>query len=347
MYTNKDLRAQTKPRSRTTPPRVLTWHVHGSYMYYLSKSNAQFYLPVDQNRPDGYGRLSPNFDWGDNVHEVPVDQVADLELDGILFQARKHYLEDQYEILSPQQRELPKIYLEHDPPREHPTDTKHIVDDPDMLLVHVTAFNQLMWDNNRTPSRFIDHGVVEQEGVRYTGELPRGLVVINNLQSRGRRLGLDVFEYVRQFIPLDLIGINAEELGGFGPIDLTEVPAFSSRYRFFFNPIRYTSLGLAVCEAMMLGMPVVGLATTEMVTTIQNGVNGYVDTDLDQLIEKMQTLLDDVDLAHKLGAGARYTASKRFNIQRFASDWDDTFQAFFQRKTRVPAGAAAREKERS
>jgi NAD(P)-dependent dehydrogenase (short-subunit alcohol dehydrogenase family) len=29
------------------------------------------------------------------------------------------------------------------------------------------------------------------------------------------------------------------------------------------KPVRYTSLGLAVCEAMMLGLPIIGLATTE------------------------------------------------------------------------------------
>ena len=34
-----------------------------------------------------------------------------------------------------------------------------------------------------------------------------------------------------------------------------ELPAFMSRYRFFFNPIRYTSMGLAVIEAMMVGLP--------------------------------------------------------------------------------------------
>lgn len=26
--------------------RVLTWHIHGSYLYYLTNSNADFFLPV-------------------------------------------------------------------------------------------------------------------------------------------------------------------------------------------------------------------------------------------------------------------------------------------------------------
>jgi len=44
-----------------------------------------------------------------------------------------------------------------------------------------------------------------------------------------------------------------------------------AEYRFFFNPVRYTSLPLAVCEAMTIGMPIVGLATTELVSVIRNG----------------------------------------------------------------------------
>ena len=336
MVSNKELNKNGKPYYADAPLKILTWHVHGSYMYYLSKARTHFYLPYDPDREGAYGELAPNFDWGDNVHVVPVEEVPNLELDGILFQAREQYLKEQYEILSPRQRALPKVYLEHDPPRENPTGMKHIVDDPDMLLVHVTPFNKLMWDNNRTPAVFIDHGVVEPKGVQYTGELPRGLVVINNLQSRGRRLGLDVFEYVRKQIPLDLIGLNAESIGGIGPVDLTEVPQFASRYRFFFNPIRYTSLGLAVCEAMMLGMPIVGLATTEMATAIENGVSGYVDTDVDRLIERMGDLLDDLDLARKLGAGARYAAKQRFNIERFAADWDAALHHFIRHRSHVP-----------
>lgn len=306
--------------------RILTWHIHGSYLYYLTQSPHEFYLPVKPERPEGYGGRLGGLPWSDNVHDIPAEEVKNLKVDCILFQSRKNYLEDQYEILSESQRQLPKIYLEHDPPREHPTDTRHIVNDPNVLLVHVTHFNQLMWDSGQTPTYVIEHGVTIPDSICYTGEIERGLVVVNGLRSRGRRLGVDVFERVRQEIPLDLVGMGAEKLGGLGEIPHHQLPAFASRYRFFFNPIRYTSLGLAVCEAMMVGLPIIGLATTEMTTVVENGVSGYINTDVEKLILQMKQLLNNKTQAQKLSQGARETAQQRFNIKRFAQDWDKVFK---------------------
>jgi glycosyltransferase involved in cell wall biosynthesis len=118
--------------------------------------------------------------------------------------------------------------------------------------------------------------------------------------------------------------MGAEELG-LGEVKHGQLPDFITKYRFFFNPIRYTSLGLAVCEAMMMGMPIVGLATTEMVTAIENGVSGIVHTDVNYLIDKMLMLLEDRDAAEKLGIEAQKVAQQRFNIQRFAADWEEAF----------------------
>jgi glycosyltransferase involved in cell wall biosynthesis len=277
---------------------------------------------------EGYGGRTPGFDWGDNVHDVPADQIKNTDFDVILFQHRKNYEADQYEILSEAQRKLPKIYLEHDPPQEHPTNTRHWVDDPSVLLVHVTGFNRLMWDSNRTPTAVIEHGVMVPENVRYTGENPRGIVVVNNIRKRGRRLGLDVFEKIREQIPLDLVGMGSTDAGGFGEVSHEELPAFLAKYRFFFNPIRYTSLGLSVCEAMTIGLPVVGLATTEMVTAVENGKTGYVETDIDKLIERMRHLIDNPGHAVELSQNARNYASGRFNITRFSDDWHRTVNRF-------------------
>jgi glycosyltransferase involved in cell wall biosynthesis len=307
------------------PLRILTWHVHGSYLYYLVQSGHKFYLPVKPGYPEGYGGRLGDSSWPDNIYDVPAEEVKNLDFDCILFQSKKNYLVDQYEIFTESQRQLPRIYLEHDPPREHPTDTHHPVDDPNILLIHVTAFNDLMWDSGQTPTCVIEHGVIVPEEVQYTGELERGLVVVNNLHQRGRRLGADVFELVRDRIPLNLVGMGSQVLGGLGEIKHNDLSAFSSRYRFFFNPIRYTSLGLAVCEAMMIGMPIIALATTEMVTVVENDVSGYLDTNINRLIERMQMLLDNPSEAYRLSAGARRQAQERFNIQRFIDDWNQAF----------------------
>jgi glycosyltransferase involved in cell wall biosynthesis len=97
-------------------------------------------------------------------------------------------------------------------------------------------------------------------------------------------------------------------------------------HRFFFNPIRYTSLGLAVIEAMLVGMPIAGLATTELVSVIKDGENGFIDTRIERLIEAMQSLLDDRGLARRLGDAARRTAEERFSIGRFVADWQRALQ---------------------
>jgi hypothetical protein len=307
--------------------KVLTWHTHGSYLYYLTQAPHDFYVLSKPNRPPGYGGRCGHIPWGDNVIDMPVSEVKDHEFDLILFQDDDQYLKDQHIYLSEAQRRLPRIYIEHDTPREHPTDMRHPVDDPSILLVHVTPFNALMWDNGRTPTRVIEHGVIVPPDVSYRGDLDRGLVVINNIATRGRRLGYDVFRQAREKVALDLVGMGALEAGGVGEIQHAQLPAFSAQYRFFFNPIRYTSLGLAVIEAMMIGMPIVGLATTEMATVIDNGVSGYVNTDVNILIARMQEMLADPNHARRLGEGARRYARERFHIDRFVHDWNDAFHA--------------------
>jgi glycosyltransferase involved in cell wall biosynthesis len=219
------------------------------------------------------------------------------------------------------------VYLEHDPPREHPTDTRHVVaEDPVTVLVHVTPFNALMWDSGAIPTCVVEHGVVVPEAVRYSGELPRAIAVVNNIGARGRRLGADVLAAVRAEVPVDLVGLGAADAGGLGEIPHDRLPAVEARYRVFFNPIRYTSLGLAVCEAMMVGLPVVGLATTEMVSVVENGATGYVDTRLDRVVDALRRLLADPAEARRLGAEARRRARARFGIERFARDWDRTLE---------------------
>lgn len=315
---------------RNTPAiRIFTWHVHGSYLYYLTQTKSTFYLPVNRERTGVYAGKTPSFPWGDSVVEVPIERIKKLDLDLILFQSNYPsnalYLEDQYQLFSEKQLKLPKIYLEHEPPRQHPTDTEHIASGDNTLLVHVTHFNKLMW-HNRVPARVIEHGVMIPRQTAYTGEIRKGLVVVNNLKKRGRRLGYDIAMEIAKIIPLDFAGAGSEEFGGVGEIPHHLLPGFMARYRFLFNPIRYSSLGLTVCEALMAGVPVFGLATTEMATVIKNGINGYTDTDPETVVLQMKLALENEAYARQLSRGAKASAWKRFAIGRFAADWEELFR---------------------
>jgi glycosyltransferase involved in cell wall biosynthesis len=305
--------------------KIFTWHIHGTYLYYLSKGDYTIYIPVNEQRNEGYYGRGHTFPFGDNVIEVPVAEVKNLDFDCILFQTNNNFLVDQYEILSEQQRKLPRVYLEHDPPKDNPTDTVHPVNDPNVVMVHVTHYNRLMWKSNCRIIKVIEHGAPEST-IAYSGELERGIVVVNHLHKRGRRLGADIYEEVKKQIPLDLIGMGTKEYGGLGEIPHPELPAFISRYRFFFNPIRYTSFGLAVCEAMMVGVPVVALATTEYATVFRDGVNGYAHTNIDYLTDMMKLLLHDKAMAISIGQEGKKTAGIKFNLERFISQWKTVFQ---------------------
>jgi glycosyltransferase involved in cell wall biosynthesis len=317
--------------------KIFTWHIHGSYLYFLSQGDYEIFIPVNEKKTEGYYGRGQTFPFGKNVTEVPAKEIRNLEFDCILFQTNKNYLVDQYDILSEEQRQLPKIYLEHDPPTKHPTDTKHIMNDQEVSLVHVTHFNNLMW-HSEVSAQVIEHGVTVPHDINYSGILPKGIVVINNLPARGRLLGLDIFLEVRKHIPLDLVGMGTGELG-LGEVLHPQLPSFISQYRFFFNPIRWTSLGLAICEAMFVGLPIVGLATTELSSVIKNGESGFVHTDINYLVDKMKSLIENKELAIRLGNAAKQTAMERFNITRFTAEWKELFERVINRqavKQRMP-----------
>lgn len=305
--------------------KILIWHIHGSYLNTLARIDHDWYLPVKPDRPEGYGGRGPTFDLPAYMREVPAEEVRKLDLDLIIYQTPKNYFEDAYEILSPEQRALPKIYLEHNTPKPHATDTRHPIDDSNVLLVHVTHYNRLMWDNGATPTLVIEHSVAIESTVTYQGTLNRGVTVVNGMQKRPRITGYDLFLQAQAVLPLDAVGMQTEALGGLGDIPYRQLHKRLADYRFLFSPIRYTSLPLAVIEAMTIGMPVVALATTELPTVIENGKSGFISCEPAVLIEHMRYLLAHPEEAKTMGAYAQSVARDRFGLEHFKRNWNAAF----------------------
>ena len=305
---------------------LLIWHIHGSYLNTLARLDHNWYLPVTPERGPRYGGRGPTFDLPAYVREVPVAQVRTLPLDLVICQSPENFFEDRATLLSEAQRHLPVIYLEHNTPQPHPTNTRHPVDDPNVLMVHVTHYNQLMWDSGRTPTQVIEHAVAIDPSVHYAGHRPEGITVTNCIQRRGRITGYDLFQAACAQVPLTTVGMETELIGGLGDVPYRDLHRRVAEYRFLFSPMRYTSLPLAVIEAMTIGMPVVALATTALPSAINDGVTGFLSCDLVTLVERMQALIADPDLARRLGARAREVAQERFGLERFIRDWNAVFR---------------------
>jgi glycosyltransferase involved in cell wall biosynthesis len=73
---------------------------------------------------------------------------------------------------------------------------------------------------------------------------------------------------------------------------------------------------------MMVGLPIVALATTEVAVTVQHGVSGYLATNASALNPCMRALIGDPSLARRMGVAAREFAREHFGIDRFVRDWN-------------------------
>jgi hypothetical protein len=306
---------------------ILLWHVHGSWTTALVQGRHRYLLPVLPDRgPDGRGRAE-TWEWPDNAVAVTPPEAAEAEVDAVVLQrpAELYGLAERWLGGRRPGRDVPAVYVEHNAPQGRICAMRHpAADRRDLVLVHVTHFNDLFWDGGATPTRVIEHGVVDP-GPLYTGELPRAAVVINEPRRRGRVTGTDLLPRLNGEVPLDLFGMDAAALGGIENPPQAELHAQMARRRVYLHPIRWTSLGLSLIEAMQLGMPVVALATTEAPDAVPP-VAGVTSTNVAVLAAAVRRLVAEPDEARERGRLARAWALERYGLGRFLDDWDRTFE---------------------
>jgi Glycosyl transferases group 1 len=312
--------------------KVLLWHVHGSWTTVFVQGRHEYLLPVTPDRsPDGLGRAR-TWNWPAAAREVAPEALRGEDVDVVVLQ-RMRDLELVREWLGREPgRDLPAVFLEHNAPDGAVPDTRHpLADRDDIPIAHVTHFNRLFYDNGRAPTTVIEHGIVDP-GERWTGELPRAAVVVNEPVRRRRYVGADLLPGLAAAAPVDVFGMGVTGLHEAYGLDPDRVAVHDdppqaamhaelARRRVYVHPVRWTSLGLSLLEAMHLGMPVVGLATTEAVEAVPADA-GVLSTDPERLSAAVREFVHDEDAARLAGKAARAAALARYGLPRFLSDWD-------------------------
>jgi hypothetical protein len=318
--------------------KVLLWHVHGSWTTSFVAGNHDYVLPVLPDRgPDGRGRAR-TWDWPASAREVPAEDLAGTELDVVLLQ-RPHEarLVERWARRRPG-RDLPAVYLEHNAPTGHAACSRHPVADDEALtgvpVVHVTHFNRMAWDCGGAPTTVVEHGV-HDPGYRYTGERDSLAVVVNEPVRRWRVAGTDLLLRFADRVPVDVYGMGMGALAERAAAEGVALPAdrlhedlpqarlhaVLGRHRAYLHPYRWTSLGLALLEAMTAGLPVLALSTTEAPEAVPADA-GLVTNDVDALLATATRWLHDPAEARERGLAARRHALARYGLKRFLDDWD-------------------------
>jgi glycosyltransferase involved in cell wall biosynthesis len=307
--------------------RILLWHVHGSWTTSFVQGGHDYLLPTTPDRgPDGLGRAR-TWDWPDTVREVAPDDLPDTTVDVVVLQ-RPHELDLAARWLGRRPgRDVPAVYVEHNTPVGDVPDTRHpLAGQTDIPIAHVTGFNELMWDCTGARTAVIDHGIVDP-GHRYTGEVARSAVVVNDPLRRGRSVGADLLADLACATGVDVFGMRVDQLPStkglatFEDLPQATMHAELARRRVYVHTSRWTSLGLSLLEAMHLGMPVVALGVTEAPFAVPAGA-GVVTTSRSELVEAARHFAADHQASSDAGLLARRHALGRYGLERFLTDWD-------------------------
>lgn len=122
------------------------------------------------------------------------------------------------------------------------------------------------------------------------------------------------------------------ELGLSGSVTMPgwrdDMPAALSSLTLFVSAARSEPFGLAIVEAMAVGLPIVAAASEGALEIIDDGVNGKLAPvdDPEALADAIDNLLNDPLERERLGRNAQLTAGQRFSVSRMASDTEQVYR---------------------
>ena len=184
------------------------------------------------------------------------------------------------------------------------------------------------------PGRVILPGVDGDLFHGYTGEEARILRVGNLIAERTHMFDAPLQQAVLEGrprgsspLPHVTLGQNPAWLDSRPSRNFEDLLDHYRRMRCLFHITREEyedGYNLSTLEAMATGMPVVSLSNAT--SPVEDGVNGFHSLDPAVLRERLELLLEDRELALRLGRNARESVLDQFPISRFSALWREAIE---------------------
>jgi glycosyltransferase involved in cell wall biosynthesis len=307
---------------------ILTFDTHERYQNQLCKTGHNFY----SFRYSGCKKWNKEYgEIPENYYVLPENTIPSaIDFDFILSQSKFGQFQASQKIN--QSLRIPIVSLEHTlpipswPEQQLAIFRKMIGD----VNIFISEYSRNYWNMN-CDGKVITHSADTE--LFHPGEWERKnhvLSVANDFINRDYCLNYEGWKRVTEGFPVRVVG----DTPGLSEAakNVSELVKEYQTSSVFFNSSTISPVPTSLVEAMCCGCAIVSTATCMIPEIIENGVNGFISNDEEELKGYIKQLLDDPALAAKMGNAARKTATEKFSEQKFINEWNELFDLAYRMK---------------
>ena len=310
---------------------ILTFPTHERYESQLAKTGHNFYsFNIKNGKKWNKEQIAPP----ENYHILPEGYICEyIPYDFILVQSKFW----QYQVAQQinQTLMLPIIVLEHTLPTPQTISEQNIQTMKRMvgdINIFISEYSQKEWNIDAT-SNVIHHGIdtntfkpldLDKENTILT--------VANDFINRDYCLNYSGWKRVTSGLPVKLIGDTKGLSVSASSTD--ELVEEYNKCAVYFNSSTISPIPTSLLEAMSCGCAIVSTATCMIPEIIQNGINGFISNDEEELKGYIKILLEDENLRKKIGNEARNTILEKFSQDTFINQWNNVFNKIYEVSTK-------------
>lgn len=313
------------------PYNILSWVVHERYQSNLAGCNANFYLlqngpGVKGNWVENYARIPNNTIILPPFQENPFEVIPPhVQFDGIMSHHKFGILQSALQL--GHMLGLPTVHIEHTQPtsdalRQAVPELKKMSAD---INIFISSTSREQWGYSAGEAEVIEHGI-DSEFWRPDNRTRKRhiLTVGNDMINRAEILGFDTFQRVTQGLPVKIVG-DTKEISRPAHNEY-ELRSFYQESLIYLNPSRYSPIPMSLLEAASMGCCIITTNNNLISTIFTDGLDSVMTNDENKMRSSIEYLLNNPDYARQLGMKARETVSQRFALNRFVSEWNNTFE---------------------
>ena len=306
---------------------ILTFDTHERYQTQLCKTGHNFYSFRYEDCKEWDDTYAPK---PDNYYVLPPNTIMNgLDFDFILSQSKFGQFQTAHRIN--EVLRLPTISLEHTLPipswPESQTQMfRQMVGDINVFISEYSIREWNMQGKHEVIHHSVDSEVFCPKEVQFTNDI---LSVVNDFSNRDYCCNYNGWIRITADFNVKLVGTSEEGLSK--PAESVEdlVNEYNTS-KVFLNTSTVSPIPTTLLEAMSCGSAVVSTATCMIPEIIENGVNGFISNDEEELKSYITQLLQDEELRTTIGKKARETILTKFSEEKFINNWNNIFKKAYE-----------------